>query len=96
MAGKWQRIEVLRAPTYYGPLTFTTESRADAGEITTTIELSDRKPPAALLVRFRHPLDKPMCAATVNGQEWTDFAPAKDWVRIEAPKEDRYTIVVRY
>jgi len=74
-----RRIEVRRAPTYYGPLSFTTESRADAGEITTTLDLPARKQPAALFVRFRHPREKPLRAATVNGRAWKDFDPAKEW-----------------
>ena len=73
-------------PTYCGPLSFTIESRAADNEITTTIELSDRKPPAILLVRFRHPLKESLTAVTVNGQEWKDFDPAKEWVRIPSPR----------
>jgi len=91
-----KRIEVRRAPTSYGPLSFTTESRADAGEITATIQMPGRKQPAALLVRFRHPREKPLRASTVNGQEWKDFDPAKEWVRIPQPKAGTWVITARY
>jgi hypothetical protein len=91
-----KRIEVRQAPTYYGPLSFTTESRADRGEITTTVELSERTPPTALLVRFRHPQEKPLRAATVNGREWRAFDTAKEWVRIPQPKVRRLVITAKY
>jgi len=91
-----KRIEVKQAPTYYGPLSFTTESRVADNEIRTTTELSDRKPPAILLVRFRHPLKKPMTAVTVNGEEWKDFDPKNEWVRIVEPKAGRLVIVAKY
>jgi hypothetical protein len=90
------RIEVRRAPTYYGPLSLTMESRADAGEITTTLDLPARKQPAALFVRFRHPREKPLRAATVNGRAWKDFDPAKEWVRIPQPKAGRWVITAKY
>ncbi len=91
-----KRIEVRRAPTYYGPLSFTMESRADTGEITTTIELPARKEPAALLVRFRHPQAKPIQSVSVDGQNWTDFEVEKEWVRIPRPTLHRYVINTRH
>jgi hypothetical protein len=91
-----KRIEVHRAPTYYGPLSFTTESRADRSEISTTVELSDRKLPKALVVRFRHPREQPLRAATVNGREWDAFDPAREWVRIPNPRAGRLVITAKY
>jgi hypothetical protein len=87
-----KRIEVRRAPTYYGPLSLTMESRADTGEINADIELSDRKHPAALFVRFRHPQAKPVWAVSVDGRPWTDFDVEKEWVRIPRPTQRRYVI----
>jgi hypothetical protein len=72
------------------------ESRADTGEITATIEMPQHQQPAALLVRFRHPREKPLRAATVNGQDWPEFDPAKEWVRIPQPKAAGLVITARY
>jgi hypothetical protein len=91
-----RRIEVRRAPTYYGLLSFTMESRADAGEIVATIELPDRKQPAALLIRFRHPQAKPIKSVSVDGQNWTDFNVEKEWVRIPHPTQPRYVIIAHH
>jgi hypothetical protein len=97
---KWlehgKRIRVERAPTYYGPLALTVESRATNGEISATVEMPSRKRPATLLVRLRHPQAQPMRSVSVNGKEWSDFDPAKEWVRVANPGEKIYTVVARY
>ena len=91
-----KRIEVERAPTYYGPVSFAMESRTSAGEIRARVELSNRKHPAALVVRFRHPQTKPMRSVSVNGRNWADFSAEKESVRIPSPAEARYTIITHY
>jgi hypothetical protein len=97
---KWlehgQQIRVERAPTYYGPLTLTVDSRAKHGEIVATVEMPSRTRPASLLVRLRHPQGRPLRSVAVNGKEWTDFDPAKEWVRIPNPGENTYTVAGRY
>jgi hypothetical protein len=92
--GKQIRIE--HAPTYYGPTSLTVVSHTANGEITTTVDVPSRNPPAALLVRLRHPQGRPMQSVLVNGKNWTDFVAAKEWVRISTPGERNYTIVARY
>jgi hypothetical protein len=37
-----------------------------------------------------------MRSVTVNGKPWTDFDPAKEWVRIPKPAERRYNVAVEY
>jgi hypothetical protein len=91
-----QKIELARAPTYYGALTATIESRAGAAELHADLEMPRGKVPATLLVRFRHPERKRMQTVTVNGQPWTDLDVAGEWVRIPNPRATRYAIVVRY
>jgi hypothetical protein len=72
------------------------DSRAAAGEIIVTLDAPSRQPPAALLVRLRHPQQKPLQSVTVNGRAWSDFHAKKEWVRIAAPAAVRYTISARY
>ena len=91
-----KRIEVERAPTYYGPLTMSIDSHAGSGEIRANIELSARKRPGVLLVRLRHPQGKPVKAVQVNGQNWTDFESKKEWVRIARPNRAKYEIISRF
>jgi hypothetical protein len=89
-------VQVQRAPTRDGPISFTMKSEAGTGRILATVVLSNRSQPAALLVRFRHPEAKRMRSVTVNGQPWTDFDAAREWVRIPHPDHQQYKIVAAY
>ena len=91
-----QRIEVQNAPTYFGPVSFTVQSKVAEGEISATIDLSLRKPPQALLVRFRHPEARAIRSVVTNDVAWSDFDVQKEWVRINRPTRSRYVISAHY
>lgn len=91
-----KHIHIRRAPTFFGPVNIEFESHSDQGNIGATVKfLSDRRP-KTLLVRFRHPEKKPLKSVTVNGEEWNNFDPKEEWVRIKMSKGDRFTIVGDY
>jgi hypothetical protein len=77
-----KKISVRNAPTYFGTLAYEIVSDVDHGRIAATIEMPSRKPPQTVLLRLRHPKSAPIKAATVNGKPWTDFAPAKETIRL--------------
>lgn len=91
-----QRIDVERAPTYFGPTSFSIVSRAAAGAIDATIDMPARRAPSSLIVRLRHPEGRKLRAVTVNGRAWTDFDADKEWIRIPHPTDRRYTIAATY
>ncbi|MFO0889465.1 MAG: hypothetical protein U0790_10045 [Isosphaeraceae bacterium] len=91
-----KKIEVSRAPTYFGPLTMDVVSHAGSGEIRARIDLSGDTPPGSLLVRLRHPEGKAIRAVSVDGRAWTDFDPRREWVRIEKPARGKHEIISRY
>lgn len=91
-----KRIEVERAPSDFGRLSMSVESRSAGGEIRAEVNLSAASRLKTLLVRFRHPEGKAMRTVAVNGEPWDDFDPRKEWVRIETPAPRSYTITVRY
>jgi hypothetical protein len=97
---KWladgRQIEVKKAPTYYGDISFTVKSQAASGSLVATVDMPKRRPPEKLFVRFRHPEAKPIRSVTVNEQKWTGFDPGKEWVVIEKPLPEQYTIVAHY
>jgi hypothetical protein len=97
---KWledgKKIEVERAPTYYGQMSLTVDSKAAAGDLVAQIDMPRRQAPRRLLVRFRHPQGKPIQSVTVNGANWTDFDTQKEWVVIEKPLQSHYTIIAQY
>jgi hypothetical protein len=90
-----KKIEVERAPTYYGNLSMTIESSAAAGRISAFIQMPDRKP-RELLVRLRHPDGKKLQSVTVNGRSTTSFDVEKEWIRIADPRDASYRIVASY
>ncbi len=89
-----KRIEVQRAPTYFGPLDF--RIRASANELRAEVEFGSKLRPATLLVRLRHSQQKPLRSVTLNGRAWTEFDSAKEWIRIESPRASHYEIVGKY
>ena len=91
-----KRIGVQRAPTCYGLLSLTMESHAAAGRIVAQVNVPARRQPKELLIRFRHPEQKPIRSATVNGAAWTDFDADKEWIRIPAPAAKRYVVEAGY
>lgn len=89
-------IEVQRAPTYFGELSFAVESQASAGRLLATIELPARTQVKALLLRLRHPQGRALRSVTVNGASWQDYEPGQEWVRIPAPRSAVYRVVAEY
>ncbi len=77
-----KRIAVKNAPTYFGALSYEIVSDVDGGKIFATIQVPSRKPPRAVLLRFRHPNLAPIKSATLNGKAWPDFDPMKEIVRV--------------
>ena len=97
---KWledgQKIEIDRAPTYFGKMSLTIESQAKAGKILADVVMPNRTRPETLFLRLRHPDAKPMRLVSVNGRNWSDFDKQREWVRISNPDEQRYRIVAEY
>jgi len=97
---KWlsdgKEIEVSRAPTYFGEVSFHIESHSQSGTITAEIDLPESGGATMLLIRLRHPAAKPIRSVSVNGQAWQDFDPGKEWVRIEKPTERHYEVSASY
>jgi hypothetical protein len=91
-----KRIEIERAPTFHGLLSLAVASQAGVGTITAELDVPQAHPPAALLLRLRHPDAKPLKSVTVNGQPWSDFDVRKEWVTIRRPSERHYRIVASY
>lgn len=77
------RIGVGNAPTYFGTAAFEIVSDADAGRITATLAIPERKAPERILLRFRHPQAAPIKAVTANGRPWTAFDPQNEVVELK-------------
>lgn len=91
-----KRIEVKDAPTWFGNLSFDIHSQIHTGTIHASFHLERRHAAKAVFVRLRHPEGKRLHRVTVNSKSWTDFDPAKEWVRIGNVEPQAYTIVASY
>ena len=90
-----KRIAVRNMPTHFGTVAYEIISDVEGGRILATIELPAHKPPKALLLRFRHPNAAPIRSITLNAQPWTDFDPAREFVRLHDVK-GTVKVEVRY
>jgi hypothetical protein len=75
---KWMHhpagIAVERAPTYFGPVTFSMRLQ-DGGEATATIEFEGQESlPDRLVVHIRSLRDRPLQKVTVNGKDHPYFS----------------------
>ena len=96
LAGGRQADQRRAAPTYYGLLSMTIQSQAGSGRIKAEVDVPGRLPPKTLLIRFRHPEQKRITSASVDGAAWSDYDANKEWIRIPAPQCKRYRIEARY
>jgi hypothetical protein len=90
-----KRIEVKNAPTRFGNVSFELESQVKAGNIRASLRLDARRAPRSILVRLREPQGRQIRRVTVNGQDWRDFDPAKEWIRIPGTGRD-WSIVATF
>ena len=90
-----EKIEVKDLQTEFGPLSYSVHSHLASGTIEAQISAPARRPAGQLKVRFRVPEIHKMQAVTVNGQKWTDFDPAGEWVILPGSLKEA-AIIVHY
>ncbi len=91
-----KHIEVKRAPTWFGNISLELQSLAKSGIIRATFQLDGRQSVKSVLVRLRHPEGLRIRRVTVNGKDWQDFDPAKEWVRISDVGGRSYSVVATF
>jgi hypothetical protein len=75
-------VAVQNAPTEYGPVSFEIQSVVSQNRINAQIDGSAlRTQPAALVLRLRHPNQRPMTSVRVNGIPHEDFDPVQNTIR---------------
>ena len=83
------------APTHFGSVDYEIVSDVDHGRITATIRMPARNSAKEVWLRLRHPMSAPIRNVTVNGQDWKDFDPAKEVVKLHGQKEN-VTVEIKY
>ena len=77
-----KRISVKNAPTHFGTVDFEITSDVDHGKVTATLKMPSRHTARQVWLRLRHPKTAPIRGVTVNGQDYRDFEPAREVVKL--------------
>ena len=85
-------IEVDRAATFFGELSFRIESHTERGFIEAHISPPQRSRPKEIVLRLRHPSGKRMVRVELSGKNWTQFVPDRETIPLPL---DRREIAVR-
>jgi hypothetical protein len=85
-------VEIVAAPTHFGPVSLKATSHAAQGEICCEIRMPERNPPGKAVLRLRHPTRSPLKHVTINGQPWSDFDASRELVRL--PTQTRKLVIV--
>ncbi len=97
--GAWladgERISVVRAPTSFGPVSYTIQSAVAQQHIDATIEPPARNAPQRIVLRVRHPEGKPIQSVTVDGAPHQEFDPQAETVTL-TPSRDKVHVRVQY
>jgi hypothetical protein len=85
-------VGVRNAPTKFGKVSYKITSAVSKGYIEAVIEPPARSAPRTLMLRLRHPDEKPIKSVTVNGKPHKDFDPQREYIRL---KPDTGKIIVQ-
>jgi hypothetical protein len=80
-------IEVDRAATFFGEVSFRVNSHAERHVVDARIDMPQRDLPRAVLFRVRHPEGKPMLRVELNRRTWSRFDPARDMISLPATEK---------
>jgi len=76
------QVSVRQAPTFFGPVSYTLTSHAKQGGMEVEIAVPERSPPAAVVVRLRHPEGWTLQSAHVEGDAQSVVNAADSTIRM--------------
>jgi hypothetical protein len=88
-------VRCQNAPTRFGRAGYEIHSAADSGVIEAVIDPPTTRPPRRIVLRLRHPHEKPVKSVTVNGKDHEDFDAGAETITLE-PSGKQVTIRVEY
>ena len=81
-----KKISVKHAPTHFGSVDYEIVSDVAHGRITATVQMPLRNSAKEVWLRLRHPQSAPIKSVMVNGKHWKEVDPAREVVKLCAPK----------
>jgi hypothetical protein len=91
-----ETIAIRNAQTHFGPISYKIKSNAAKGRIAMTLDPPTRNEPSQIVVRFRHPDDKPVTRVTVNGALWSEFDADKGDIHLPGNLKAQTVIIAEY
>ncbi len=88
-------IEVERAATFFGELSYRVEAHLDQGFIGASVSLPQRERPREVTLRLRHPEGKKIARVELNGHDWTRFDAERGTISLP-PEESRIGVRAYY
>jgi len=85
-------IKVVKLPSRYGPIGYSITSHVDEGYIEARVEPLKRGEPKQLVLRLRHPDEKPIKRVTIDGRQYRGFDDEAETITFESPSRP---VVVR-
>jgi hypothetical protein len=82
-----KRIVISKAPTHFGITGYDIRSFIKEGRIEAQVNPPARSHPDGLHPRLRTPMRVSIREVRINGKPWTDFDPAKEWIKLPKTKE---------
>jgi hypothetical protein len=76
------KVVARNMPTTFGTVSFEITSNVENGLIKAVITPPTRSKPEAIIIRLRHPQEKPIQSVTINGNPHDNFDPASGTIRI--------------
>ncbi len=91
-----KKIGVEHAPTKYGRMGYTIESRLSSGEVNAKVRLPATPFAATIKFRLRVPEGHQIRTVTVDGKPWARFDAAEETVTLPAMLAGEVSVAVRY
>lgn len=91
-----KEIEIIEAPTYFGPTSYHIISEVSKSRIRAKIVLPRRNPPMSIKLKLRHPSKLPIKSAKIDGLPWSDFDVATETITIPTTAKESLEIVAEY
>jgi hypothetical protein len=82
-------------PTNFGRTGYEVHSSADSGVIEAVVDPPTTRPPSRIVLRLRHPHEKPIKFITLNGRNHEDFDAGAETIRFK-PTGKQMTIRIEY
>jgi hypothetical protein len=68
-----EQVAVLDAPTHFGKVSYTIQSRVNQGRIAVTLDPAKRRPPKAIVLHLRHPEKAKIMGVSMDGKPVEQF-----------------------